>query len=304
MLLGRRVEGYAQRFVATARHFVLLIPHGATLVAAHKYPQAGRCIYCDDPPIGEEHIIPRNIGGRLILPMASCKACEKTVGLFEDRCAKSFFGIPRAHLGIKGRKSKRPAQSVHADVIGGGSLRIPISEHPGWIFYYLFWPPRILLGLPNHDDYRTIAGRITASAMTLDVVDRQKRLGTPIIAGRNLDAMMLAKQIAKIAHAFVCAEAIELAIPSFKPYLIPIILGEVDAFPAYFIGGLLSEQGERPELRPRSTERHEISWHTETSATGANLAVVSMRLFADLDTPTYCAVAGELDVSISRPKQS
>lgn len=61
-----------------------------------RYAPVGRCIYCGGTSyseahpgrrLGDEHIIPLQLRGTLVLPEASCKACEViTSRLLKKRC--------------------------------------------------------------------------------------------------------------------------------------------------------------------------------------------------------------------------
>lgn len=270
------------------------------MVAAHTYASAGKCIYCDEPPFGDEHIIPLYIGGNLLLPDASCRQCEITIGRFEDHCEKRFFKAARAHLGYPGRKSGRVPKNIHTDV-AGVPVKIPVSEHPGYCVSLLFWPPRILLGLAVEDAFNDITGHVRIWALRDDADERQRVLNRNITIAKALEAMTFARQLAKIGHAYAVAEVARLGLTGFAPYLLPLILGEAPSYPAYFVGGRLNELPPFEELPPRSSERHELGLYTEERHDGINLLVVKIRLFSDFDTPTYDVVAGAIDDVIPAP---
>jgi 5-methylcytosine-specific restriction endonuclease McrA len=45
----------------------------------------GRCIYCrtTDGPLTREHVIPKGLGGHLVLHEATCTPCQKLIGKIE-----------------------------------------------------------------------------------------------------------------------------------------------------------------------------------------------------------------------------
>lgn len=260
-----------------------------------RYDPVGYCIYCGNHSIGDEHIIPRAIGGTLVLPNASCRPCERTIGLFENRCARYMFGVAKAHLGIRSRKANRSMKYIHTDV-RGQPIKISVDEHPGEICSFVFWPPKILLGQDCDDKCRTIEGHILIWPTTKDAQERQKRLNKPITIARNLSALDLARQIAKIAHSYAIAEIRRRAIEQFKPFLVPLILGKEPIFPSYLIGGSLDEFPPLGKGKPATPARHEIDMNIERHISSqARLVVVKIRLFSAFDeTPTYFAVAGEI----------
>jgi hypothetical protein len=71
----------------------------------------GQCIYCYErfplDELGDEHIVPLNLGGNLILPHASCSTCGEKTSAAEGHCARAMYADLRAQLGIRGRKSRR-----------------------------------------------------------------------------------------------------------------------------------------------------------------------------------------------------
>ncbi|WP_352916466.1 HNH endonuclease [Mesorhizobium sp. M1143] len=75
----------------------------------------GRCIYCDrEPPqirLTEEHIIPKGLGGNLILPGSSCERCAAITGRFEQRLLRDTFRFARGALGIFSGRKKSTRQT-------------------------------------------------------------------------------------------------------------------------------------------------------------------------------------------------
>src|ERR1700693_5445244 len=78
-----------------------------------RYEAVGRCIYCSslgDPDLHDEHIIPDAIGGRYLLPKASCLACATITGAFEGRVISGLYGDARAYLRMRrGHRRKWPS---------------------------------------------------------------------------------------------------------------------------------------------------------------------------------------------------
>ncbi len=76
------------------------------------YQPVGRCIFCgsEKGTMDDEHIIPFFLGGRLVLPNASCKDCaKKTLEL--PRSFNSSFLLGRA--GLRLCLSRRRAYPRH-----------------------------------------------------------------------------------------------------------------------------------------------------------------------------------------------
>src|SRR5271165_2543948 len=90
-----------------------------------KYEPIGRCIYCgakrytsNDPlaKLGDEHIIPLAFGGNLLLPEASCRACEKITSRIGTHCIEqmvrtrgSIWALPRGGTGERAATCRSPS---------------------------------------------------------------------------------------------------------------------------------------------------------------------------------------------------
>jgi hypothetical protein len=227
------------------------------------YSPAGNCIYCgatsyrkdgSDSPLGEEHIIPRGIGGRLVLPQASCAECERITTTFEDKCIKGFY-FSRSHLGISGRKAKRTAAKIPLifHQVGkqfGTLINMPLEIHPGVVLTPRFKPAMMFAGdrFEDHEKYDVIGTELFSGAW-----NRLKALGNGnvFLAGKHgQNGVEYARLLAKIAHGFTCAE---LGTGNFVPVLGPIIRGE--ELPWNAVGsGLIIE--------PTSKNLHDISNET------------------------------------------
>lgn len=89
--------------------------NGIKAPTTYRYPSVGACIYCGATSgrLTEEHIIPKGLGGTLVLPEASCDTCAKITSLFELHVMRGFMDRGRQAMGIKGRKQhKRPKETA------------------------------------------------------------------------------------------------------------------------------------------------------------------------------------------------
>ena len=66
------------------------------------FPPAGRCIYCPDgqPPFTKEHIVPRGLGGGMIIDQACCAKCQKIINIIETYCMRGPFLSHRLAMGL------------------------------------------------------------------------------------------------------------------------------------------------------------------------------------------------------------
>ncbi len=74
------------------------------------YDPADVCIYCGSTvALSDEHIIPLGLGGRLILPKASCAICREAASKFERTCLRTMYGPLRLLYDLPTRrKGDRP----------------------------------------------------------------------------------------------------------------------------------------------------------------------------------------------------
>jgi len=58
-----------------------------------RFKPANRCIYCDaqKAKLTDEHIVPYSLGGTIVLPKASCTACQKLINDFETPIATQAY---------------------------------------------------------------------------------------------------------------------------------------------------------------------------------------------------------------------
>ncbi len=150
-------------------------------------------------------------------------------------------------------------------------------------------PPLILSGLPR------VLGMpqayLVPRFLHADIQERtQAHAHKPIVLGRDIDEVTLARFLAKIAHSFTAAE---LGALGFKPFLIDLICGDAPRDASYYVGGASTElPPPATKLPPAGTELHEIGFEPAPGA-NSNMIVVRIRLFSTLGTPAYYVVAGE-----------
>lgn len=109
---------------------------------------ADRCIYCDisGEARTDEHIIPKSIGGRLILPTATCVACQNKINKeIEDPLFGNQYVVLRDLYGLKKKDKNRDNakylnKQTHQNSISIVGLynfppferyfKVPFSRHP------------------------------------------------------------------------------------------------------------------------------------------------------------------------------
>jgi len=101
----------------------------------------GVCIYCgsssyaedEKRKLGREHIFPEGMGGQLILPEASCRACERLINGFESFVQARTLNALRTRLNIKSKKGTKRPTTIDAEFLFGEEMKrlpVPIGEYP------------------------------------------------------------------------------------------------------------------------------------------------------------------------------
>lgn len=264
-----------------------MIPELNVPMLAKNYDPVRTCIYCKskDDKLSKEHIIPLALGGRLILPHASCDSCNKMTSDFEGRLLRNSYKSLRVHLNLPTRHPDEIPYLLPLRRIINGTEEsveefVPVDEHPSLIPFYTFInEPGILSGKSGSGK---ITYRFGGYIFQNDMHSRLNKLGKdPILPQPNMLVGDFFRLLAKIAHSFAVAE---LGINAFKPFLIEYISGKID-LDDYLLGGVSDTQ-------PKGTHLHDIS--LEERLTGdRKLIVTRVRLFSCLQGPTYLIVTGE-----------
>jgi hypothetical protein len=202
------------------------------MVLAHKYAPIKCCIYCgaekyhgsSDRKLGDEHIIPEGLGGRLILPEASCKKCEDVINRYEQPVIKGIYHVARKKMKVRSKKNRKPPPiPIQITRFGEEStLMIPVDDYPGLIVTFTFFPPTIF-SISTPIAMEEFGAGIAAASLPTFGEQLNAVLGmtiTEFFPGKisfppihpDATAKKLALMLAKIAHSYAVAE---LGIDSF-----------------------------------------------------------------------------------------
>lgn len=254
------------------------------------YEPVGVCIYCGSTtysiqrpsPLGDEHIIPFSLGGDLVLPEASCQACEKTINKYESILGQRIFGEFRLKYKMRSRRKKGRPTTKQITTNSGLIKPIPYTDYPAPFLIYGFGRATYLddhtqnISLFQWDPLLfTNTEEVAQFAKTHDWDGKFRVEYAPVEFARCL---------AKIAHAYAVAE---WGLDAFRPLLREIILSESDEI-GRFIGG--------SSLPPTSVVggAHGLRMDMEVTPTRV-LAVVRIRLFTRGETPEYEVVVGQIE---------
>jgi hypothetical protein len=205
------------------------------------YTPVNYCIYCGDtnPPLTDEHIVPFALGGKLVLPKASCLKCQEVTKGITQTVARSMYGNLRMRLDAptrrpKGRPAKLPLKL--RDRFGSDrEIKIPVKLWPRSYPVLLLPEPSILSG----EEVKTWQVQIRDHQEDIDALYASKfvRFDEKILMSPLIDAKTFCRQLAQIAHAHVVAL---IGSEHYQDFLIPIILDQsLDAKNLFvFIGGV------------------------------------------------------------------
>jgi hypothetical protein len=259
-----------------------------------KYDAVYRCIYCgSEDNLSDEHIVPFGLGGRWVLPKASCASCAKTTSLFEQTCQRTMFGPLRLYYNMPSRRrSKRPQKLP---------LKVKLTAGADWSFIDVdqsIYPFLILfpiLPMPDELSGYTTTGARQAAARTLwirgasfrdGIQPHMQRLAAELKVAAieptgTAEIPAFCRMIAKIAHAFAVAE---MGMEAFAPFLVPMIRDGDTSNSVQYVGGLQFAE-------PPSIVVHEVSFGMHTCKR-PDIVGVRIRLLSALETPTYFVAVG------------
>lgn len=276
---------------------------GIKAASSVRLAPVGACIYCGviDGRLTEEHIIPKGLGGTLVLPQSSCNACAAITSLFEMRVLRGFLDRGRQAMGIKGRKTHKrvvPETVAQAFIQPDDSiveLDVPWDDGLKVMHLPVFVLPAFL------DSRRPLA--LHAQEMEIMAIDTlhfgidegklaREHKAKGIRFEDRLDVWAFVRLLAKIAHGYHVA--IYGQFPLNESPLLPIILGRRrDA--VNWIGNTLQDP-----LPSGGTALHLIQHLPLQADDGSGGTAVRIKLFAAHSTPTY-ALATRLTAPTGLP---
>ncbi len=248
----------------------------------------GKCIYCGASgcELFDEHIIPYSLNGTLVLAQASCADCADVTKRFEQKVARSMYGVLRIKRDFRTRRKKeRPHAGEVPFINATGERRIsllPMSDVPT-VYGVLDLPePGIISGAPRSESNPEVQIHLRG-----DVAEISKALSSypsdAIELSAEVDWGAFSRLLAKIAHSYLVAVVGEVG---YEPLLPDLILGKSRHL-AHLVGG--------------------VSEPVEPEAAGADLAVawrhirdepyltVYIQLLGRGRTPIYQVVAAKVE---------
>jgi hypothetical protein len=272
------------------RHFVNPLPRQPRIYL--RSPDC--CVYCGcKTSLRDEHLIADSIGGRLILPNASCLTCMEETHAFEGQFLRQYCDPFRQLLGIKGRsrgKKKilrkfKKLESFAPSPETASYTWVGANEHPSGLILLVLSPPTLIGGMVPV----TI---VKGYQLPVDIIGMRNDVGGQWYSQFEVDPFV--RTIAKIAH---CAAVATLGYGAFEPCLAEAVRGNLEGLNKV-VGGTPSHLNFLPFDYPKGM--HQIAVST-IDISGERHAIVQIRFFSAVFsatfphlTRTYLAIAGRL----------
>lgn len=197
---------------------------------AYRFASVGECIYCGvDQGLSDEHIIPFSLGGKLVLPDASCKTCAAITSKIERSVLKGFMYKARVVGNFPSRRKKDRPSTLSTRLITRDDNvvehPIPVEEAPAFLFLPKFARASIL------NNQLPVSGITITGQETLhfgknieELIHNHNAKG--IQFSSQVQATEFAKLLAKIAYGYFVAEM--GLFPRDETPLLRLIRGEAD----------------------------------------------------------------------------
>lgn len=254
---------------------------------AKTYKPIGSCIYCGSTTeLSDEHIIPLGLGGRFVLPQASCKVCSKRTSNLERTCLRTMYGPLRLLYDLPSRRKHKRPETLQLKVKRTESsdweyVAVAQNQYPFLITFPYFEAPGALSSTPESDAAGPVTQRlwIRGASPHFDFFkllhSLTQELGVhSLMPESQAEVSAFCSLLAKIAISYAKAET---GVSTEGSKLARISLGEEMTNCMHYIGSAAEDEATSPSLHELSLGRHAQS----------NSLLVRIRLLAMLGTPTY-----------------
>jgi hypothetical protein len=255
--------------------------HGPTKIASRS-----ACIYCGrtDVRLTDEHVVPLSLGGKHVLEGASCLSCAEITKKFEQDVAREMWGDARTSYDAPSRRKKlRKTHIMLSDPDNPGRrVKVPYRDYPATMIFYKMHRAGLLEGMPDTVD---MSARWQFSAIhdDLKAKDFEKRFGVKLTSKFRHVPDSFARLLAKIGY---CHTLCVLDPGDFRPICLPYILGQ-KTNPSYVVGGTF-------DIAEPDPDKGYVLSTVGFAGTDRLMLLAEIRLFANLYTPTYHAVVGDI----------
>jgi hypothetical protein len=254
------------------------------------YPPVGRCIYCGrTEDLRDEHIIPYALGGKVVLPKASCENCATITGKFEQQVLRGHMWLVRVLRKLPSRRKHRDAPKTKAlTFVRAGKEQVnefPLEESPIFLHFPIFRLPAFLYPEGYTSGIRLVNPDVVTIRFGSSPENVLERLDASSITQTDrIHPTSFARMIAKIAYSAAYAEGYLNSLDG-APMLLPALLGERDE-----IGLWVGTLNKPPEADERVSPHRVICYEDGV----LRLLLAEVQLFTESPTPTYGVILGRL----------
>lgn len=258
----------------------------------HTFAPVGLCIYCGtDQYLSDEHIIPLGLGGRFILPKASCRTCSRITSEFERTCLRRMYGPLRLLYELPSRRVNDRPETLNLKVKWTPEAEwtyvpVPADRYPFLVTFPYFGMPGALTGNVPETASGPVTSRLWIRGASPEhdfmqlLAALTKDLGVYAVMPESVaEIPAFCRLLAKIAHAYAIAE---FGYSNVRSDLSPFIVAGALDHCLHHIGSAAKDDSPTDEL-------HEMDVRERLRD---SLLVVKIRLLAKLGTPTYYVVVG------------
>ncbi len=266
-----------------------------------RFLEAEKCIYCgsttykdNEGSLTDEHVVPKGLGGNIVIGTASCYNCQTIINHYEGRLLRVMLWNVRIKLKLRNNKrNPQKAISVISAIIDGKLTETELSEeiNPSFLVLPHFEVPRIISSSPSTFGFRGLY--INSFANLANLEDQEfANFRTPTV-----DSQAFCQMLAKIAHGYAISKyGVEWSednttckIGKFYASLNKMILSRLDRSDDR--QDFYNLVGQVPGNYLASNALHQIGSNSIRCSNGIYL-VVYIRPFAYLESPIYQVVVG------------
>ncbi|UVC08978.1 hypothetical protein IHQ71_28355 [Rhizobium sp. TH2] len=249
-------------------------------MVSYRYPAVGRCIYCGateyssdtDRQLAEEHIIPFGLNGDLVIPQASCRACERITGRDDALLLRGMLLAPRIQMAFRSREPRKLPKALPVFSQSNRKTMIDVEDYPSTILMLRYPAPPILSAQKE-----PLFTDLWVKRFPFDVGKLRRKYGIDDFAPGSHDSYSFKRVLAKIAHGYAVAE---LGLDGFEAILSERIRDRNDFFHDCVGGAGIEEIPDR---------LHSLSIEPRGES---DFVVVRIHLLCFLGTPVYRVVVG------------
>jgi hypothetical protein len=189
----------------------------------------GICIYCgSEEGLSDEHVVPFGLGGRLVLPKATCAQCAAVTSAFEHKVLRGFMRDARTVGRFPTRRpEERPSTISHGIKRGDHieTVELPLDKSCGLLQLPQLERPAFLQGGSPVTGVNIIGFETMAFGKGPGEVVSVLGTGTFTITV-TVDATAFVRMLAKIGYGF--AVAVLGPFSRNEVPVLPLILGTAD----------------------------------------------------------------------------